>query len=74
MPSGGWLGEGVVLISELCGIWDIFVLMTFFVVAWVVIRTTSCEVSVVLGLIFDLSIPLQYQSERAELPSRFDSS
>ena len=51
------------LVSDLLGLWDIFVLMALFVVVWVVIRTTSCEISMVLGMVFDLGIPLQYQSE-----------
>lgn len=63
MPNAGWLGEGVTILADLLGVWDIFVLMAFFVVFWVIIRTTSCEVSFVLGMLFDLGIPLQYQSE-----------
>lgn len=37
--------------------------MALFVLVWVVVRTTSCEISMILGMIFDLGIPLQYQSE-----------
>ena len=49
--------------ADLLGLWDVFVLMALFVVVWVVVRTTSCEISMTLGMIFDLGIPLQYQSE-----------
>lgn len=62
-PSGGWLGEVVILLSKLIGIWDIFALMIIFVVVWVLIRTVSPIIALPLGLLFDLSIPLQYQSE-----------
>jgi len=37
--------------------------MALFVLVWVVVRTTSCEISMILGMIFDLGVPLQYQSE-----------
>jgi hypothetical protein len=40
-PSGGWLGEVVILLSKLIGIWDIFALMIIFVVVWVLIRTSA---------------------------------
>ena len=43
--------------------------MTFFVLFWVVIRTTSCEVSLVLGMLFDLGVPIQYYSEFIPHPS-----
>jgi hypothetical protein len=57
------LGEGVIILSDLVGLWDIFVLMAFFVVFWVIMRTASGEISIVLGKVFDLGIPLQYQSQ-----------
>lgn len=72
IPSGGWLGEGVILLSDLLGLWDIFVLMVFFVVFWVIMRTAGCEISLALGLVFDLGIPLQYSSELQ--PQLFDQS
>ena len=51
------------LLSDLLGLWDIFVLMMFFVVFWVVIRTAIPEIAFPLGLVFDLGVPLQYQSK-----------
>ena len=63
MPSGGWLGEGIILISDLTGAWDIFVFMALFVVFWIIIRTTYMEISFALGCAFDIGIPLQYSSQ-----------
>jgi hypothetical protein len=68
--SGGWLGEVTILFSDLIGLWDIFALMTIFVIAWILIRTVAPVVSMPLGLMFDLSIPMQYQSRQTLLPSR----
>ncbi|ORX37380.1 hypothetical protein BD324DRAFT_445709 [Kockovaella imperatae] len=58
--SGGWLGEGVILISDLLGVWDIFVLSAIFVLSWVIMRTAMKEITLCIGLVFDLGIPLQY--------------
>ncbi|OCF41539.1 hypothetical protein I317_04647 [Kwoniella heveanensis CBS 569] len=62
-PSGGWLAELVILISDLTGIWDIVILSGVFVCAWIVIRTSPMEIALILGLGFDVTIPLQYQND-----------
>ncbi|WVF70274.1 hypothetical protein IAT40_005063 [Kwoniella sp. CBS 6097] len=62
-PSGGWLAELVILISDLTGIWDIVILSGVFVCAWIVIRTSPMEIALILGLGFDMTIPLQYQND-----------
>lgn len=56
------MGEATVFISDLFGLWDIFVLMTIFVISWIIVRIVAPVMSIPLGLIFDLSIPMQYQS------------
>ena len=64
-PSGGWLGEVVIVVSDLLGVWDIFVLSVIFILSWVLIRTSWMETSICFGLVFDLGIPLQYVCEYA---------
>ncbi|TYJ54837.1 hypothetical protein B9479_004508 [Cryptococcus floricola] len=59
-PSGGWLGELVIFISDLTGVWDVIIIAGVFVCAWIVVRTSPMEISMVLALVFDLTIPLQY--------------
>ncbi|WVQ77022.1 hypothetical protein IAR50_006701 [Cryptococcus sp. DSM 104548] len=59
-PSGGWLGELVIFISDLTGVWDVIIIASVFVCAWIVMRTSPMEISMVLALGFDLTIPLQY--------------
>ncbi|ODN77964.1 hypothetical protein L202_05057 [Cryptococcus amylolentus CBS 6039] len=59
-PSGGWLGELVIFISDLAGVWDVIIIAGVFVCAWIVVRTSPMEISMVLALVFDLTIPLQY--------------
>jgi hypothetical protein len=60
VPSGGWLGDVVTLLSSYTGIWDVFLLTILFISAWVVLRTSPVEVSLVLSHVFDLTIPLQH--------------
>ncbi|OWZ28568.1 hypothetical protein C358_06418 [Cryptococcus neoformans MW-RSA852] len=61
-PSGGWLSEITIIVSDVTGVWDIIVLSGFFVAGWIVIRTSPMEISMILALAFDLAIPLQYQN------------
>ncbi|OCF58047.1 hypothetical protein L486_04075 [Kwoniella mangroviensis CBS 10435] len=62
-PSGGWLSELVVTLSDLTGIWDIIILSGVFVGSWIILRTSPMEISLILGFGFDLAIPLQYQND-----------
>jgi hypothetical protein len=73
VPSGGWLGDVVTLLSTYTGIWDAFLLVILFIVSWVVLRTSPVEVSLVLSHVFDLTIPLQHHCECAFLPPAFTS-
>jgi hypothetical protein len=65
--SGGWLGELVPLISDALGIWDTFILGALFIFAWVILRVSDPLTSLILGLTFDVTIPLQHQREREPL-------
>ncbi|GFZ47324.1 hypothetical protein JCM24511_05067 [Saitozyma sp. JCM 24511] len=60
VPSGGWLGDVVALLSSYTGIWVAFFLIILFISAWVVLRTSPVEVALVLSHVFDLTIPLQH--------------
>ncbi|WWC99173.1 hypothetical protein V866_006068 [Kwoniella sp. B9012] len=62
-PSGGWLSEIIMTLSDLTGIWDITILSGVFVGSWIILRTSPMEISLILGLAFDLAIPLQYQND-----------
>ncbi len=68
--SGGWLNDVVQAISDISGGWDIFVLCAIFWVAWIALRVASENVSLILGLGFDLTIPLQYSSVSTRSPVR----
>ncbi|WWC86848.1 uncharacterized protein L201_001727 [Kwoniella dendrophila CBS 6074] len=59
-PSGGWLAEIVILLSDTTGIWDIIILSGIFVGTWIILRTSPMEIALILGFGFDLVIPLQY--------------
>jgi hypothetical protein len=61
IESGGWLGDLIPMISNLTGIWDIFLLVFIWVIGWVVIREIHPLPSMVMALVFDVSIPLQHQ-------------
>ena len=63
VPSGGWLADIVPLISDASAIWDVFVLAAIFVASWVVLRVSDSLTSFILGLGFDLTIPLQHYRE-----------
>jgi hypothetical protein len=56
------LNDIVVGASSVTGVSDFFLLGTIFVGAWVILRLTEREISLVLGLGFDLTIPLQHFS------------
>jgi hypothetical protein len=62
IPSGGWLAEIVPAISDVLGIWDIFILSGVFIISWVVLRVTDSLTSMILGFTFDVTIPLQHHS------------
>lgn len=46
--------------SDMTGLSDFFVLGIVFVIAWIVLRVTTKGVSLILGLGFDMTIPLQH--------------
>ena len=60
VPSGGWLADVVPLVSDAVAVWDVFVLSAIFVASWVVLRVSDSLTSLILGLGFDLTIPLQH--------------
>ncbi|WWC69004.1 uncharacterized protein I206_102940 [Kwoniella pini CBS 10737] len=62
-PSGGWLGEIVMIISDSTGVWDLIISSGIFVGSWIILRTSPMEISLILALGFDLSIPLQYYND-----------
>ncbi|WWD17677.1 hypothetical protein CI109_102118 [Kwoniella shandongensis] len=62
-PSGGWLAELTIALSDLTGVWDLLILSAIFVASWIIIRTSPMEIGGILGLIFDLTIPLQYSND-----------
>lgn len=63
VPSGGWLHDLVVGVSDMTGLSDFFVLSIVFVGAWIVLRVMEKGVSLILGLGFDMTIPLQHHRE-----------
>ena len=62
-PSGGWLHDVVVGASSLTGLSDYFLLGIIFVGSWCILRLAEREIALILGLGFDLTIPLQHSSE-----------
>ncbi|WWC58802.1 uncharacterized protein I303_101346 [Kwoniella dejecticola CBS 10117] len=62
-PSGGWLAEIVIIMSDSTGIWDLIILSGVFVGSWIILRTSPMEISLILALAFDLTIPLQYHND-----------
>nr|ODN87500.1 hypothetical protein L203_03277 [Cryptococcus depauperatus CBS 7841] len=61
--SGGWFSELTITIADTTGVWDVIVIAAIFVCAWIIIRSSPMEISLVLALAFDLSIPLQYYND-----------
>ncbi|WVR06042.1 hypothetical protein IAU60_003070 [Kwoniella sp. DSM 27419] len=59
--SGGWLGNLVIALSDLTGLWELVWLVILFVVSWVILRSGQVEVTLILGHVYDLTIPLQHQ-------------
>lgn len=57
------MNDIVVGASGVTGVSDYFLLGVIFIGAWVVLRLTEREVSLILGLGFDLTIPLQHSSK-----------
>ena len=58
--SGGWLADIVPLLSDALRIWDIFILSALFIASWVILRISDPLTSLILGLTFDATIPLQH--------------
>ncbi|KAK8866116.1 hypothetical protein IAR55_001267 [Kwoniella newhampshirensis] len=63
VPSGGWLAELTITLSGTTGVWDLLILSAFFIASWIIIRTSPMEIGGILGLLFDLTIPLQYSND-----------
>ncbi|WVR06062.1 hypothetical protein IAU60_003090 [Kwoniella sp. DSM 27419] len=63
-PSGGWLADVTMYLSDLTGVWDLTILAGIFAGSWITIRTSPMEIALILGLGFDLTIPLQYQYDK----------
>jgi hypothetical protein len=73
LPSGGWLGEMTVVISEVSGMSDILIFWGLGTLSWIILRTSYSEISIILALGFDLVIPMQYHSELVyQRPSGLD--
>lgn len=62
-PSGGWLFDVCTQVSDVTGLWDVLVLSAMFVVGWATLRLSPKEISLVLGKVFDVTVPLQHQRE-----------
>ncbi|ORY29347.1 hypothetical protein BCR39DRAFT_467547, partial [Naematelia encephala] len=75
LGHGGWLGSLILAVTHTTGVWEILLLPTIFILSWIVIRTSLPEISFLLGLSFDLAIPLQYTAEetRARYAPRLES-
>lgn len=58
--SAGWLASVILHLTDLTGIWEFVFASILFVIAWTILRMGQVEISLVLGFIFDLAIPLQY--------------
>ena len=63
IPSGGWLGTLTVICADRTGMWEVSSFMVLFLNIWIIIRTTTVEIAMILGFLFDFVIPLQYTSE-----------
>ncbi|WWC86438.1 uncharacterized protein L201_001315 [Kwoniella dendrophila CBS 6074] len=59
--SGGWLGNLLMWLSDSSGIWEFTFLSILFVISWTILRMGQIEITLILGHIFDLIIPLQHQ-------------
>ncbi|WWC66211.1 uncharacterized protein I206_100112 [Kwoniella pini CBS 10737] len=59
--SGGWLGDLLITLTDLTGIWEFTFLIILFIISWIILRISQIEITLILGHIFDLIIPLQHQ-------------
>ena len=57
------MGELIINVSELLGMWDVSLVTLLFVITWAVLRNTGVEIAMILAYAFDLAVPLQYHSE-----------
>ncbi|WWC58784.1 uncharacterized protein I303_101328 [Kwoniella dejecticola CBS 10117] len=66
--SGGWLGDLLMTLTDLTGIWEFNFLAILFVMSWTVLRTGQVEITLTLGHVYDLIIPLQHQFDPHKQP------
>ncbi|OCF41856.1 hypothetical protein I317_04366 [Kwoniella heveanensis CBS 569] len=64
--SGGWMGDLIMTLSDITGVWEFAWLAILFVASWTVLRISQVEITLLLGHIFDLTIPLQHQFNTAK--------
>lgn len=62
-PSGGWVFDVTSNVSDATGLWDVIIVSAIFVLGWATLRLSPKEISLVLGNVFDVTIPLQHQRE-----------
>ena len=51
------------------GLSDFFLLGIIFVAAWIILRLAESEIALILGLGFDLTIPLQHSGKLPHQPT-----
>ncbi|WVQ97606.1 hypothetical protein IAU59_004720 [Kwoniella sp. CBS 9459] len=64
--SGGWMGDLIMTLSDITGVWELAWLAILFVASWTVLRISQVEITLILGHIYDLTIPLQYHFNPAK--------
>ncbi|WWC99889.1 hypothetical protein V866_006798 [Kwoniella sp. B9012] len=70
--SGGWLGNLLITLSNMSGIWEFTFLSILFVISWTVLRISQDEITLILGKVFDLVIPLQHKFDPHKSSSHFN--
>ncbi|WVW82517.1 hypothetical protein I302_104528 [Kwoniella bestiolae CBS 10118] len=59
--SGGWLGDLLITLTDVTGIWEFTFLSILFVASWTIMRINQVEITLILGKVYDLVIPLQHK-------------
>ncbi|WWD09612.1 hypothetical protein V865_007740 [Kwoniella europaea PYCC6329] len=70
--SGGWLGNLLITLSDMSGIWEFTFLSILFVISWTVLRISQVEITLILGKVLDLVIPLQHKFDPHKSSSHSD--
>ncbi|KAK6905911.1 hypothetical protein I203_106746 [Kwoniella mangroviensis CBS 8507] len=70
--SGGWLGNFLITLSDMSGIWEFTFLSILFVISWTLLRISQVEITLILGKVFDLVIPLQHKFDPHKISSHSD--